>query len=96
MSLFDDLKKTLARRAAEQTAATAARRAEAAVQSFADDFLGAAEGALERAEAEQGRREARLEAAEDQGWSLHQERLDRKARAREELARLKAARTTDD
>lgn|GEM_PF-6330858 len=95
MSLFDDLKKTLARRAAEQTAKQAQKRASDAVKSLADDFLDAAEGALDRAREEQGKKEALMEEAEDQTWSLHQERMDRKKRAIEELARLKAARDAE-
>ena len=96
MSLFDDLKKTLAKRAAEQTAKQAQKRARQAVENLAEDFLGAAEGALDRARQAQGEQQALLKEEEEKGtWSLHQERKDRKKRALEELARLKAARKDD-
>jgi hypothetical protein len=96
MSWFDNLKKSLAKNAAEQTAKQARQTASRAVEALADDFLDAAEGALDRARAEQGQKEALVKEEEDQTWSLHQERLDRKKRAVEELARLKAARDAED
>ncbi len=92
MSLLDDLKKTLARRAAERAAQDTASRLQQAVEGLADDFLGAAESSLERARAEQGSREAAMEVAEEEQWSLHEERMARKEAAKEELARLKALR----
>jgi len=92
MSLLDDLKKTLARRAAEKAAKDTASRFQKAVEGLADDFLGAAESSLERARAEQGAREAMMKEAESEKWSLHEERMARKEAAKEELARLKAAR----
>lgn len=96
MGLFDDLKKTLARKAAEQTAKKAKARAKGAMDALAEDFLGAAEGALDRAREEQGRRDALQEEEEAGTWSLHAERMDRKKRAVEELERLKAARETGE
>ena len=92
MSLLDDLKKTLAKRAAEKAARDTASRFQRAVEGLADDFLGAAESSLERARAEQGSREAIMEEAESQKWSLHEERMARKDAAKDELARLKAER----
>ena len=92
MSLLDDLKKTIAKRAAEKAARDTASRFQRAVEGLAEDFLGAAESSLERARAEQGSREAMLEEAESQKWSLHEERMARKEAAKDELARLKAER----
>ena len=92
MSLLDDLKKTLAKRAAEKAARDTASRLQRAVEGLADDFLGAAESSLERARADQGSREALIEEAESQKWSLHEERMARKDAAKDELARLKAER----
>jgi len=96
MSLFDDLKKTLARKAAEQTAEQARSSATRAVEALADDFLDAAEGALERARTERGHQETIREEAEESSRAFHEARMDRKKKAAEELARLKALRDTKE
>ena len=96
MSLLDDLKKTLTRKAAEQTAEQAKSSAARAVEALADDFLDAAEGALERARTERGQQEAIREEAEESSRAFHEARMDRKKKAAEELARLKALRDAKD
>ena len=99
MSFFDSLKKTLARQAAQQTANQAKDTAVRAVESLAEDFLEAAEGALQQAQAERGLQSESPQAtapADEQTRSLHEERMDRKRRAAEELAKLKALRDAKD
>ena len=96
MSLLDNLKKTLTRSAAEQTAKQATSTAARAVEALADDFLDAAEGALERARTERGQQESIREAADETSRSFHEARMDRKKKAAEELAQLKALRDAKD
>ena len=99
MSFFDSLKNSLARQAAQQTANQAKDTAVRAVESLAEDFLEAAEGALQQAQAErwlQAESAETSEPAEEQTRSLHEERMDRKRRAAEELAKLKALRDAKD
>ena len=93
--------KASARQAAQQTANQAKDTAVRAVESLAEDFLEAAEGALQQAQAERGLQAESAETsepAEEQTRSLHEERMDRKRRAAESWQssrRFAMRRTTD-
>ena len=81
--------------ATEQAARAAAASAKKAVGAVAEDFVGFAERELERARKERGTQEAPAEGEEpapDPAAQRRAEKEAREARAREELARLKAER----
>jgi hypothetical protein len=98
MGLLDDLKKTVAERAAKESARQTGRAFTAAVGRLAGEFLDDAEQALEDARAARGldaEDEGAPEAEEQPAAatpSYSEQRRARQAAAAEELARLKAER----
>jgi hypothetical protein len=96
MGLFDDLKKTVAERAAKESARQTGRAFTAAVERLAGEFLDDAEQALDEARAARGLApDEEAPAPEPEGQpppSYAEQRRARQAAAAEELARLKAAR----
>lgn len=100
MGFLDDLKKSIAERAARDASTGAAKALgkslEAAVNAVAEDVLGDAEQALTRARAERGHTDAAPEVSGDSPSApprdFRAEREARKRAAIDELAQLKAAR----
>lgn len=98
MGLLDDLKKTVAERAAKESARQTGRAFTAAVERLAGEFLDDAEQALDEARAargldpEDGDERPAEEPPAAAPLSYAEQRRARKAAAAEELARLKAAR----